>query len=73
MLIWKNEGIDLGKGNAASETQHEVRLVLKKFQEGYTRREVSEIDFYMEEWFSKAGDTLVVGTADSVQFDLQRY
>jgi hypothetical protein len=65
MLIWKNEGIDLGKGNAASETQNEVRRVLEKFQEGYTRREVSEIDFYMEELFSKAGDTLVVGTADS--------
>lgn len=65
MEIWSKDRKSLGKGNANDNIQIEVRQVLEKFQEGYTKRDNSLIDSYMEELFSKESDALIVGTADA--------
>lgn len=65
MEIWSKHRHVLGKGNANEDVQVEVRKVLGKFQDGYSKRDVNLINAYMEELFSKEGDALIVGTADA--------
>lgn len=65
MMIWSKKRRNLGNGNANDNIQLSVKDMLKKFQEGYTKRDVNLLDFYIEELFSKKSDALIVGTADS--------
>jgi hypothetical protein len=52
----------LQRGSAPEEVQVEVRKVLEGFQEGYSKRDVSLLDKFMEEMFVKDEDLLIVGT-----------
>ncbi len=48
-------------GNAPESDRSEILTQLVKFQEGYTNRDLDQLDPYMEELFSK-DNTLVIGT-----------
>jgi len=50
-----------GKGNAAEEVRSEIIQQLNKFQDGYTQRDTSLLDPFMEDLFSK-DNILVLGT-----------
>lgn len=52
----------LKKGNAPEDIQWDIRSLLKRFQDGYTQRDLNIIDEYMNDLFSKDDDTLVIGT-----------
>jgi hypothetical protein len=43
----------------------EVKEVLKKFQEGYIKRDKTLVDSYMDELFAKDSNIVIVGTCDS--------
>ncbi|MDT8718423.1 hypothetical protein IAI10_17285 [Clostridium sp. 19966] len=55
---------NFGKGNANEEVQYSVRNVLKKFQNGYSKRDINLKDSFVEELFWDDNDTLIVGTGD---------
>lgn len=46
----------------ALEKKEAVKAVLRRFQEGYVKRNVEEIDTYLEALFVKDADALIVGT-----------
>jgi hypothetical protein len=50
-----------GKGNAAEDVRSEITQQLYKFQDGYTQRDTSLLDPFMEELFSQ-DNILVLGT-----------
>ncbi|UCC79104.1 MAG: nuclear transport factor 2 family protein [Candidatus Zixiibacteriota bacterium] len=50
-----------GKGNATEDVRAEIVQQLQKFQDGYTHRDTSLLDPFMEELFSK-DNILVLGT-----------
>ena len=49
------------KGNAPEEVRSEIIHQLNKFQDGYTKRDTSQIKAFMEELFSKE-NVLILGT-----------
>jgi hypothetical protein len=50
-----------GKGNAAEDVRSEIIQQLHKFQNGYTHRDTSHLELFMEELFSQ-DNILVLGT-----------
>jgi len=49
------------KGNAPDSIRKEVLEQLHKFQEGYTKRDVRQVEPFMQSLYSK-GNTLILGT-----------
>ena len=49
------------KGNAPEEVRSEIIHQLNKFQDGYTKRDTSQLKVFMEELFSKE-NVLILGT-----------
>jgi len=49
------------EGNASPDARTEITQQLHKFQEGYSRRDTSQLEPFMEELFSRE-NTLVLGT-----------
>lgn len=45
------------------ENRNEIVQVLKKFQNGYDRRDLREVDSFMNEVFVKDDDLLIIGTS----------
>lgn len=68
MIIGESKRRKLIRGNAPENLQIQIKEVLKKFQDGYTKRDVKVIDEYMEELFLKDEDVLIVGTGDDEWF-----
>lgn len=60
----------LGKPfNLPSSDQHnEIKEVLKKFQDGYTKRNVENADAFVDELFISGDDTIVLGTGTGELF-----
>ena len=52
------------KGNASEEIHSAVKNTLAKFQNGYTKRDITYIDDFVEKLFWDDADTLIVGTGD---------
>ena len=52
-------------GDAPPEVQQGVRVALHDFQDGYTRRDRSNIDSFMTRLFEKNDDILIIGTDHS--------
>jgi len=50
-----------GKGNAAEDVRAEIVQQLHRFQDGYTQRDTSQLEIFMEELFSQ-DNILVLGT-----------
>lgn len=48
---------------------NEVKKVLDKFQKGYIARDISQLDSFVSEMFSKEQDVVVIGTDDFEIFD----
>jgi len=51
-------------GNAPENVKSEIIEFLKTFQEGYTKRDISVIDSFMEKLFDKEQDIVAVGTSN---------
>ncbi len=49
-------------GNACENLRNEVLEILERFQEGYTKRDISVVDSYMGELFNK-DDVIIIGTS----------
>ncbi len=49
------------KGNAPDSTRNEILLQLRKFQSGYTKRDVKQVEAFMQSLYSKE-NILVIGT-----------
>ena len=49
--------------NGSSGQYREIIAVLKKFQEGYTERDLKKADSFVEELFVNGGDVSILGTA----------
>jgi hypothetical protein len=49
-------------GDAPDAVRSEVLKTLREFQEGYTRRDVSAIDSFMQKLFPRGKDPMVLGT-----------
>jgi len=64
MNVWSTERRNLGRGNAREEVQRSVRDTLTKFQNGYSKRDITLKDSFIDELFWDDNDTLVVGTGD---------
>jgi len=54
------ENIDSNNENATLE----IREVLRKFQDGYTKRDIGIIDQYMDELFAKGDEIVIMGTSN---------
>jgi hypothetical protein len=52
------------KGNAPQNVQVEVRELIRKFQEGYAKRDASFVDECVESLFAEDEDVLIIGTRD---------
>ncbi len=50
------------KGHASNSVRTEVLAVLKAFQDGYTRRDVRQVDRFMRQLFLNDDGVIVVGT-----------
>lgn len=53
------------KGNAPQDVQREIRELIRRFQAGYSSRDVNVVDDYVESLFAADEDVLVIGTGDS--------
>lgn len=62
--ISRYERKKLVKGNTSARIQNDIRKVLDKFQEGYTKRDVGILNEFMNELFVKDEDLLVIGTGN---------
>lgn len=62
MRIEKKQALNIDK------VRYEVKNVLKKFQEGYSKRDVSTIDEFVNELFIKDKNVFAVGTGDDEWF-----
>lgn len=56
--------MNIGKGNANEEVQLGVRDTLGKFQTGYSKRDITLKDRFVEDLFWEDTDALVVATGD---------
>lgn len=54
--------------NESSEQHTEIREVLRKFQAGYTARDIDKVDAFVEEHFITGEDTCVLGTGTGELF-----
>jgi hypothetical protein len=50
------------RGDAPDGVRSEVLKTLREFQEGYTRRDVSAIDSFVQKLFPRGKDSMVLGT-----------
>jgi len=56
------------KGDAPTDTKHEIINVLQILQKGYLERNLAEVDRYMEMLFNKDEDNIIIGTSDEEWF-----
>lgn len=47
---------------APKKVSHAIKRVLEKFQDGYTKRNVNEVDTFLDELFLLESDLLLIGT-----------
>ena len=50
------------KGNAPEQTRIEIIEVLQKFQDGYTKRDTTQLESFMQELFVQSDNVLILGT-----------
>jgi SnoaL-like domain len=50
------------RGDAPGPVRNEVLLALRGFQDGYSERQVAQLDPFVDRLFSKANDDLIIGT-----------
>lgn len=55
------------KGNAPDSTRKEITGQLKKFQDGYSKRDISQVDSFMQSLYSKE-NMLILGTSPNEIF-----
>lgn len=46
---------------APKKVSHAIKRVLEKFQDGYTKRNVKEVDTFLDELFLLESDLLLIG------------
>lgn len=67
----KLSGISVEKYNMLQEPNKEIseiREVLRKFQDGYTKRDIKNVDDFVEELFLISDDTCILGTGTGELF-----